>query len=62
MLGTARLLGQTTGAALVAMLFGQVAAEATDYALLIAAGFAFAAACVSSLRLLQRSPTKEMHS
>ncbi len=59
MLGTARLLGQTIGAALVALLFGQVPAQATNYALFIAAGFAFAAACVSSLRLLQRSPTGE---
>ena len=57
MLGTARLLGQTVGAALVALLFGQVAGEATGYALFIAAGFAFAAACVSSLRLLQSPPS-----
>ncbi|HEY3638829.1 MAG TPA: MFS transporter [Rhizomicrobium sp.] len=56
MLGTGRLLGQTIGAALVAMLFGQIPAQATNYALFIAAGFAFAAACVSSLRLLQNSP------
>jgi DHA2 family multidrug resistance protein-like MFS transporter len=59
MLGTARLLGQTIGAALVAMLFGQVAARATDYALFIAAGFALVAAGVSSLRLLQQSPKSE---
>jgi DHA2 family multidrug resistance protein-like MFS transporter len=57
MLGTARLLGQTIGAALVALLFGQVAAQATGYALFIAAGFAFAAACVSSLRLLRPAET-----
>jgi DHA2 family multidrug resistance protein-like MFS transporter len=56
MLGTARLLGQTIGAALVALLFGQMAGQATNYALYIAAGFAFAAACVSSLRLLQDTP------
>ena len=55
MLGTARLLGQTIGAALVALLFGQLATQATNYALFIAAGFAFAAACVSSLRLMQLS-------
>ncbi|HEY2444254.1 MAG TPA: MFS transporter [Rhizomicrobium sp.] len=53
MLGTARLLGQTTGAALVALLFGRIAAHATVYALDIAAGFALAAAAVSSLRLFQ---------
>jgi MFS transporter, DHA2 family, multidrug resistance protein len=57
MLGTARLLGQTIGAALVALLFGQVAGQATSYSLFIAAGFAFAAACVSSLRLLQNPPS-----
>lgn len=60
MLGTARLLGQTVGAALVALLFGQFALQATSYALLIAAGFALAAACVSSLRLLQHSPTADV--
>ncbi|HEX4160531.1 MAG TPA: MFS transporter [Rhizomicrobium sp.] len=59
MLGTARLLGQTIGAALVALLFGQLAAQATNYALFIAAAFAFAAACVSSLRLLQRAPNAD---
>ncbi|MGH6878332.1 MAG: MFS transporter, partial [Rhizomicrobium sp.] len=59
MLGTARLLGQTTGAALVAMLFGRVGHHATDYALFIAAGFALAAAAVSSLRLLQKSPAPD---
>jgi DHA2 family multidrug resistance protein-like MFS transporter len=57
MLGTARLLGQTIGAALVALLFGQVGILATNYALFIAAGFAFVAAGVSSLRLLQHAPT-----
>jgi MFS transporter, DHA2 family, multidrug resistance protein len=60
MLGTARLLGQTTGAALVAMLFGQIAAEATGYALFIAAGFALVAACVSSLRLFQGFPATDL--
>ncbi|HTT85090.1 MAG TPA: MFS transporter [Rhizomicrobium sp.] len=59
MLGTARLLGQTIGAALVALLFGQIPAQATNYALLIACVFAFGAACVSSLRLFQRSPAAD---
>jgi DHA2 family multidrug resistance protein-like MFS transporter len=59
MLGTSRLLGQTTGAALVALLFGRIAQHATGYALFIAAGFAFAAAIVSSLRLFQKSPGTE---
>jgi DHA2 family multidrug resistance protein-like MFS transporter len=60
MLGTARLLGQTIGAALVALLFGQIPAQATLCALYIAAGFAFVAACVSSLRLFHCSPTTGM--
>jgi DHA2 family multidrug resistance protein-like MFS transporter len=56
MLGTSRLLGQTMGAALVALLFGRIGAHATAYALYIAAGFALAAAAVSSLRLFQNAP------
>ena len=56
MLGTARLLGQTMGAALVALLFGRIGEHATVYALFIAAGFAMSAAAVSSLRLFQRTP------
>jgi DHA2 family multidrug resistance protein-like MFS transporter len=59
MLGTARLLGQTIGAALVALLFGQMPAHATQFALFVAAGFAFAAACVSSLRLFRTSPAND---
>ena len=54
MLGTARLLGQTIGAALVALLFGLVGDRATTVALAIAAGFAVAAAGVSCLRLIER--------
>jgi len=56
MLGTARLLGQTMGAALVALLFGRIGEHASVYALFIAAGFAIAAAVVSSLRLFQKMP------
>jgi DHA2 family multidrug resistance protein-like MFS transporter len=52
MLGTARLLGQTTGAALAALAFGLFPARPTTVAILLAAGFAALAACVSSLRLL----------
>lgn len=59
MLGTARLLGQTMGAALVALLFGRVARHAPVYALFIASGFAIAAAAVSSLRLLQTLPDSD---
>lgn len=59
MLGTARLLGQTMGAALVALLFGQIGTHATTWALFIAAGFAVSAAAVSSLRLFQKTATPE---
>jgi DHA2 family multidrug resistance protein-like MFS transporter len=52
MLGTARLLGQTTGAALVALIFGFVPGRATTVALLLGAGVAMLGAGVSSLRLL----------
>ena len=53
MLGTARLLGQTIGAALVAALFARVAHHATTIALFVAAGFALAGAIVSTLRLVE---------
>lgn len=51
MLGTARLLGQTTGAALVALLLGRYAIEGTRIALLTAVGFALCGALLSMLRL-----------
>ncbi|MGH6888931.1 MAG: MFS transporter [Rhizomicrobium sp.] len=59
MLGTARLLGQTTGAALVALLFGRLPAQATIAALYIAAALALMAAGVSSLRLFQKTPASD---
>lgn len=52
MLGTGRLLGQTTGAALVALIFGVTASGGTTVALLLGATLAGVAAVVSSLRLL----------
>lgn len=52
MLGTARLAGQTLGAALVALIFGVTASSAATIALALAAGFAAVAAVISSLRLL----------
>jgi DHA2 family multidrug resistance protein-like MFS transporter len=60
MLGTARLLGQTTGAALVALIFARLPAMGTIVCLYVAAGFALAAALVSSLRLLEpaRGPAR----
>ncbi len=51
MLGTARLLGQTTGAALVALFLGRYAIEGTRIALLVATGFAIWGALLSMLRL-----------
>jgi MFS transporter, DHA2 family, multidrug resistance protein len=53
MLGTARLLGQSVGAALVALMFGLFGAGATTAALALAAGFAVTAAGVSLLRLIE---------
>lgn len=51
MLATARLLGQTTGAALMAALFHLVPGGATHAALLLAASFAAAGSLVSLSRL-----------
>ncbi|HLI19561.1 MAG TPA: MFS transporter, partial [Stellaceae bacterium] len=51
MLGTARLLGQTTGAAFVALIFGTLTTAGTTMALAIAAAIALVAAGVSGLRL-----------
>ena len=51
MLATARLLGQTTGAALMALLFHLVPEKSTHTALLLAGGFAFAGAVVSLTRI-----------
>ena len=55
MLGTARLLGQTTGAALTALMFSLFPSSGTTIALMAGAGFAGAAAAVSCLRLLNVS-------
>lgn len=52
MLGTARLLGQTVGAALVALIFGFSGKAGTTVALALAAAIALVAAAVSSLRLI----------
>ncbi|WP_153099916.1 MFS transporter [Paraburkholderia hayleyella] len=53
MLGTARLTGQTLGAALVALIFGIAPLRGPTLALYVAAGFALAAALVSILRVKQ---------
>ena len=52
MLGTARLLGQTIGAALVALMFSLVGGRATVWALGLAAGIALLAAAVSCTRMI----------
>src|SRR5438046_1099676 len=51
MLGTARLLGQTTGAALVALFLARNPADGTQIALLAGAGFALLGAALSMPRL-----------
>ncbi len=51
MLATARLIGQTSGAAFVALLFHLTSDERAHLALLLAAGFALAAALISFSRL-----------
>jgi MFS transporter, DHA2 family, multidrug resistance protein len=57
MLGTARLLGQTTGAALVALFLGRYATEGTQLALLAGVGFALLGATLSMLRLSHTGTT-----
>ncbi|MBJ3813726.1 MFS transporter [Shimwellia pseudoproteus] len=54
MLGTARLLGQSSGAALVALLFNLFTTRGSHYCLLLAGGFAVAAVIVSGLRTATR--------
>jgi MFS transporter, DHA2 family, multidrug resistance protein len=51
MLGTARLSGQTLGAALVALIFGVAPQHGATIALIVAAGFAAVAALVSLMRI-----------
>jgi DHA2 family multidrug resistance protein-like MFS transporter len=58
MLSTARLMGQTTGAALVALIFNLFPQRGTAICLFLAAGFAAAAAIVSVLRLLPSRPRR----
>jgi DHA2 family multidrug resistance protein-like MFS transporter len=55
MLGTARLLGQTMGAALVALMFRLFGGNATVWTLGLAAGIALLAAAVSYSRLVGSS-------
>jgi DHA2 family multidrug resistance protein-like MFS transporter len=54
MLGTARLTGQTLGAALVALIFGVAPQHGPTIALYVATGFSIVAAVVSMMRVVQR--------
>jgi DHA2 family multidrug resistance protein-like MFS transporter len=54
MLGTARLLGQATGAALVALVLSHFPLRGADYSLWVAAGFSIAAAGLSFTRRFSR--------
>lgn len=56
MLGTARLFGQTSGAALVALMFNLFGDSGTHTSLVLAGVFAAGAALVSSLRITQANP------
>jgi DHA2 family multidrug resistance protein-like MFS transporter len=53
MLGTARLLGQTVGAAIVALIFGLVGQAGNVTALSVAACIALVAAVVSCTRMVE---------
>ncbi|MGV2289576.1 MFS transporter [Trinickia sp. YCB016] len=53
MLGTARLTGQTLGAALVALIFGFAPVSGPTVTLYVAAAFAAVASVVSTLRVMQ---------
>ena len=53
MLGTARLLGQTSGAALVALMFNLFGTHGTHASLIMAGCFSSAAAIVSAMRMTQ---------
>lgn len=53
MLGTARLLGQSSGAALVALMFNLFDTRGTHASLVLAGSFATLAALVSALRITQ---------
>ncbi len=56
MLGTARLLGQTVGAAILSMLLAQRPEDGTIWALWFSAGFAVLASFVSVARLFDEPP------
>ncbi|HEX5325419.1 MAG TPA: MFS transporter [Acetobacteraceae bacterium] len=57
MQATSRLMGQTTGAAVVALVFGVVATHGPLVTLLVSSAIAGVAACVSFLRMVERRTT-----
>jgi DHA2 family multidrug resistance protein-like MFS transporter len=59
MLGTARLTGQTLGAAVVAMIFNLSGAGGAQVTLVVATGLALAAMGLSASRLTARGKTGE---
>jgi len=59
MLGSARLVGQTSGAALVALMLNSFGTSGTHASLLLAGGFATAAAMVSAVRISQPNPQRQ---
>ena len=61
MLGTARLLGQTMGAALVALLLGRYPVEGTQLSLFTGVGFALLGASLSLLRLSEKGARGAEH-
>jgi DHA2 family multidrug resistance protein-like MFS transporter len=60
MLATARLFGQTTGAALVALMFVQVPGQGATVSLFLASGCALVAGFVSLARLYERPSLQAM--
>ena len=59
MLGTARLTGQTLGAAMVALIFNLMGGDGAHVALSVATGLALVAMVLSSLRLTPRGKSTE---
>ncbi len=59
MLGTARLLGQSSGAALVALMFNLFNSHGTHASLLLAGGFSTVAAIISLSRMTQTRATAQ---
>jgi len=59
MLGTARLLGQSTGAAMVALMFNLFGNHGTHASLILAGSLALGGAFISIMRMTQKSVTQQ---